>query len=84
MLTLFTDFQAIDSSGCCWILRLQDGTDLQEMASALKIRKGDRCILDAHEDFIVLGTLDIKYVSFLARKAWVAHPDWLTRTDKLS
>jgi hypothetical protein len=81
MLTLYTDFQATDPDGYCWILRHND-TDIQEVAAALRLSKGDKVILDAHEDFIVIGTLDFRYVDYLKREVWVAFPDWSTRSDK--
>jgi hypothetical protein len=81
MLRLFTDFQAIGPDGYCWILR-HNGADIQEKANSLNISKGDKVILDAHEDFVVIGTLDFKYVEYLGREAWVAYPDWSTRRDK--
>jgi hypothetical protein len=81
MIKLFTDFQAIGPDGCLWILRHND-EELGEGADKLKIARGDKVILDAHEDFEVIGTLDFKYVEFLGRDAWVAYPDWSTRTDK--
>ena len=81
MLRLFTDCQAVDPDGSCWILR-HDGIDLELQASALKISKGDKVILDAHEDFEVTGTLDFKYVEYLGRDSWIAYPDWSTRVAK--
>jgi hypothetical protein len=81
MIRIFTDFQAIDSDGSFFILRI-DHTDLETQAQALGIKVGDRVILDAHEDFELLGTLDFKFVDMLGRKAWVAYADWSTRTLK--
>jgi hypothetical protein len=81
MLRLFTDFQAVGPGGYCWILRHGD-RDLEQTAKELNFTKGERVILDAHEDFEVEGTLDFRYVEMLGRDAWVAYPDWSTRVDK--
>ena len=81
MIRLYTDFQAVGPDGYLWILR-HDGSDLEERADELKISKGDKVLLDAHEDFEVIGVLDFKYVIYLGREGWVAYPDWSTRTDK--
>jgi hypothetical protein len=81
MLRLFTDFQAVTSDGACWILR-HDGKDIKETADELNIHPGDNIILDAHEDFEVLATLEFKYVEYLSYDSWVAIPDWSTRAEK--
>jgi hypothetical protein len=81
MIRLFTDFQAVSSDGCVWILR-HDDVDLDKQANDLKLSKGDKVILDAHEDFEVIGRLDYKYVEILGRETWVAFPDWSTRSQK--
>jgi hypothetical protein len=81
MLRVFTDFQAVGPDGYVWILRYNDA-DLDKHVDDLKLAKGDRVLLDAHEDFEVSGTLDFKYVEYLGREAWVAYPDWSTRVTK--
>ena len=81
MIRVFTDFQAIDSRGSLFILRV-DHEDLERQAQTLGIAVGDKVILDAHEDFELMGILDFRFVDILGREAWVAHPDWSTRTDK--
>jgi hypothetical protein len=81
MIRLFTDFQAVGPDGYLWILRYKDD-ELSKETDDLKIAIGDKVILDAHEDFEVIGTLDFRYVEFLGREAWVAYPDWSTRTSK--
>ena len=81
MIRVFTDFQAIASDGSLFILRI-DHEDLERQAQNLGIKVGDRVILDAHEDFELIGTLDFKFVDILGKEAWVARPDWSTRTDK--
>jgi hypothetical protein len=81
MIRIFTDFQAIDSTGALFILRI-DQEDIERQAQVLGIKVGDKVILDAHEDFELIGTLDFKFVDVLGRETWVAHPDWSTRTDK--
>lgn len=81
MLRLFTDFQAYDPPDeACFILSY-NRKDVQESINdgSLTLNKGDRAILDAYEDFEVVGTLDFKYVKSLGREAWVAYPDWSTR-----
>jgi hypothetical protein len=80
MLTVTTDFQAIEADGACWILRY-NGVDLDKIAREQGICQGDRVILDAFEDFEVVGTLDFKFVAALNRDGWVAYPDWSTRTE---
>jgi hypothetical protein len=72
MIRLFTDFQAVGPDGCLWILRHKDDELLSKEINDLKMTKGDKVILDAHEDFEVIGTLDFRHVEFLGREAWVA------------
>jgi hypothetical protein len=81
MIRVFTDFQAIDSSGALFILKV-DHEDLERQAQTLGIKVGDQVILDTHEDFELMGTLDFRFVDSLRREAWIAHPDWSTRRDK--
>jgi len=81
MIRVFTDFQAIESDGSCFILTYEDG-ELAERVQELGLAIGDRVVLDAHEDFEVTGTLDFKFVQALGKETWVAHPDWSTRTEK--
>ena len=81
MIRVFTDFQAVDRRGDFFILKI-DREDLERQTQALGIRVGDKVILDAHEDFELIGTLDFKFVEILGRETWVAHPDWSTRKDK--
>ncbi len=81
MIRVFTDFQAMDASEALFILKV-DRQDLGRQAQSLGLKVGDKVILDAHEDFELIGTLDFRYVDLLGREAWVAHPDWSTRKDK--
>jgi hypothetical protein len=81
MLRVFTDFQAVDLDGACFILR-HEGTDIENFVSSFNLSKGDRVVLDAYEDFEVIGTLNFKFVELLGKQAWVAYPDWATRKDK--
>jgi hypothetical protein len=81
MIRIFTDFQAIDSTGALFILRV-DQEELEHQIVKLGVKVGDKVLLDAHEDFELTGTLDFKFVDALGREAWVAYPDWSTRTDK--
>ena len=81
MIRLFTDFQAVDPDGYLWILRHKED-ELRDELNGLRIARGDTVILDAHEDFQVIGTLDFRYVEYLGREAWVAYPDWSTKTSK--
>lgn len=83
MLRLFTDFQAVDPEGACFILNYGN-TDLESCIEELGVSRGDKVILDAHEDFEVQGRLAFKFVKALNREAWVAYPDWSTRIDKSS
>jgi hypothetical protein len=83
MLRLFTDFQAIDPDGCCWILKINEEDNREGENSAI-FKKGDKVILDAYEDFELIGTLDYKYVEYLKRDAWVACPDWSTQRQRTS
>jgi len=80
MLRLFTDFQAIEEDGALWILKYCQ-CNVDEVADDLHIAKGDRILLDAHEDFVVVGTLDYRFVKMLGRPGWVAYPDWSTRKE---
>jgi hypothetical protein len=82
MLRIFTDFQATEE-GACYILRCGN-LAIEDCADRLSLAKGDKVILDASEDFEVIGTLDFKFVKMLARDAWVAYPDWTTRAEKAS
>lgn len=81
MQRLFTDYQAVGPGGYCFILKDDNNVDVDQ-AKDLTLVKGDKVILDAHEDFEVLGTLDFIFVEYLGREAWVAYPDWSTRRDK--
>ena len=81
MLKLYTDFQAVDDDGACFILK-HDRLDGEHCAEEVLLAKGDQVILDAHEGFEVLGTLDFKFVPVLGRQTWVAYPDWSTRRLK--
>ena len=78
---LYTDFQAVNPDGFCWILR-QEIVDPLDKINDLGLKKGDRVVLDACEDFQVLGVLDFRFVDDLGREGWVALPDWSTRVDK--
>jgi hypothetical protein len=78
MLKLYTDFQAVDADGACFVLK-RDQSDAEHYTDELQLSKGDKVVLDAHEGFEVLGTLDYKFVQVLGREAWVAYPDWSTR-----
>ena len=81
MVRVFTDFQAIDSYGSFYILKV-DHEDLERQAKTLGIKVGDKVVLDAYEDFELIGILDFRFVDILGKEAWVAHPDWSTRKDK--
>lgn len=81
MLRLFTDYQAVGPNGCFWILK-HNNIDVNVQAKTLKLKKGDRVILDAHEDFEVTGVLDFIYVNYVEKEIWVAFPDWSTKKDK--
>lgn len=83
MLRLFTDFQAVDPDGCCWILKI-GGEESTERENSTIFGKGDKVILDAYEEFELIGTLDYKYVENLKRDAWVACPDWSTQRQRTS
>jgi hypothetical protein len=80
MVRLFTDFQAVGPTGYCYILKY-NGVNIAE-AEGISLAKGDKIILDAGEDFEVIGSLDFIFVEYLGREAWVAYPDWSTRRDK--
>ena len=81
MIRVTTDFQAIDSKGSLFILRVNN-EDFDNKAVSLGVKIGDKVILDAHEDFEITGTLDFRFVDPLAKKSRVADPDWSTRVDK--
>jgi hypothetical protein len=81
MLRLHTDFQAVGPGGYCWILKYNSEA-FEGQATKLRVSVGDKVVLDAHEDFEVIGMLDRKFVEYLGREAWVAYPDWSTRKDK--
>jgi hypothetical protein len=81
MLKLYTDFQAVDHDGACFVLKCNE-SDAERDADELHLSKGDKVLLDAHEGFEVLGTLDYKFVQVLGRETWVAYPDWSTRIEE--
>ena len=79
---LFTDFQAVEPDGACWILKNANNEEIDIQREKLNISVGDRVILDAHEEFEVQAVLDFKYVTALGRDSWVAYPDWPSRREK--
>jgi hypothetical protein len=82
MIKVFTDFNARTPDNICWNLNYQ-GNDLSEQASDLRLKRGDKVILYQDEnDFEVMGTLDFRYISLLARETWIAVPDWSTLVRK--
>jgi hypothetical protein len=80
MIKLYTDFQAIEDDGACWILKYGQ-SDMERHADELHLSNGDTVLLDAYEGFEVLRTLDYKFVRALGRDGWVAYPDWSTRVE---
>jgi hypothetical protein len=82
MLRLFTDFQAVEPDGACWILKNANNEDISIQPEKLNITIGDRVILDAYEEFEVQAILDFKHVTALGRDSWVAYSDWSSRRAK--
>jgi len=83
MLRLFTDFQAVEPDGACWILKDHNNEDIGTQLEKLNIAIGDRVVLDAYEEFEVQAILDFRHVTALGRDSWVAYPDWSTRNEKV-
>lgn len=81
MIRIFTDFQAVDPDGGLFILKIGDQY-IDECAESLNINVNDKVILDAHEDFEVIGTLSFKFIEMLKIEGWIAYADWSTRSDK--
>jgi hypothetical protein len=78
MIRVYTDFNARDRDGSCWILMF-DGQDLAPQVERLGLTKGDRITLyQDDDDFQVAATLDFRTVESLGQKTWVALPDMST------
>lgn len=78
MLKIWTDFNARDFDGSCWLLRY-DGEILESQIDSLGLKPDDIILLyQDDDDFFVEGQLDYKFVEVLQHDAWVAIPDWST------
>ena len=78
MLKIFTDFNSRTAEGVCWNL-MYNNFPVETQAEKLKLTIGDVIILYQDEsDFAVNARLDFQYVDTLARKTWIAIPDWST------